>query len=159
MSTSLKLTDNWTLWAHLPHDTDWSVKSYKKILTFNTVEEAIALYETIPALMVKNCMLFLMREGINPMWEDPKNKDGGCFSYKIKNNQVTNVWKHISYMLVGDTLSTNAKSQINGVTVSPKKNFCVLKIWMETCEEQNPKVIDPNSGVVSNGCLFKRHIA
>ena len=27
-----QLYDNWTLWAHLPHDTDWTVKSYKKIL-------------------------------------------------------------------------------------------------------------------------------
>ena len=28
------LADTWTLWAHLPHDTDWSIKSYKRILTF-----------------------------------------------------------------------------------------------------------------------------
>ena len=156
---SHELSDTWTLWAHLPHDTDWSVKSYKKILTFNTVEEAIALYETIPTVMVKNCMLFLMRKGIKPMWEDPKNKEGGCFSYKIKNNQIEEIWKHVSYMLVGETLSSNTKSCINGVTVSPKKNFCVLKVWMESCEEQNPQVIDPNSGVVSAGCIFKRHIA
>ena len=159
MSTTLKLSDTWTLWAHLPHDTDWSVKSYKKIITFNTVDEAVALYETIPALMVKNCMLFLMRKDIKPMWEDSKNKDGGCFSYKIKNNQVHETWKRVSYMLIGNMLSSNAKSQINGVTVSPKKNFCVLKIWMETCEEQNPKVVNPKSGVSSDGCLFKRHIA
>ena len=153
------LSDTWTLWAHLPHDTDWSVKSYKKILTFNTVEEAVALFETIPTVMVKNCMLFLMRKGIKPMWEDPKNREGGCFSYKIKNNQIEEIWKHVSYMLVGETLSSKAKSRINGVTVSPKKNFCVLKVWMETCEEQNPQVIDTESGVVSNGCIFKRHIA
>lgn len=153
------LSDTWTLWAHLPHDTDWSVKSYKKILTFNTVEEAVALYETIPTVMVKNCMLFLMRKGIKPMWEDPKNREGGCFSYKIKNNQIEEIWKHVSYMLMGETLSSKAKSRINGVTVSPKKNFCVLKVWMETCEEQNPQVIDTASGVVSNGCIFKRHLA
>ena len=30
-----KLHDNWIYWAHLPHDTDWTLKSYKKILTFN----------------------------------------------------------------------------------------------------------------------------
>ena len=24
------LYDKWVLWAHLPHDTDWSIKSYKK---------------------------------------------------------------------------------------------------------------------------------
>ena len=23
------LFDKWVLWAHLPHDTDWSIKSYK----------------------------------------------------------------------------------------------------------------------------------
>ena len=42
-----KLHDSWTLWAHLPHDTDWSVKSYKKIMTFSTVEAALVLNETI----------------------------------------------------------------------------------------------------------------
>ena len=26
------LSDTWTLWGHLPHDTDWSRKSYKNIL-------------------------------------------------------------------------------------------------------------------------------
>lgn len=157
-SESHTLSESWTLWAHLPHDTDWSVKSYKKILTFNTIEEAVALYETIPPIMVQNCMLFLMRKGIKPMWEDPKNREGGCFSYKIKNNQIPGIWKRTSYLLLGNTLTRKSKSQINGITVSPKKNFCVLKIWTEDCAEQNPNVVSPESGVASTGCLFKRHI-
>ena len=76
------LFDKWTLWAHLPHDTDWSLKSYRKIIKFNSVEEVIALVNSVPDLMIKNCMLFLMRDGINPTWEDPANVDGGCFSFK-----------------------------------------------------------------------------
>ena len=36
------LSDKWTLWAHLPHDTNWNIDSYHDILTFNTVEEGIA---------------------------------------------------------------------------------------------------------------------
>ena len=83
-----KLNDKWTLWAHLPHDIDWTVKSYKKILTFDSVESAITLCETIPEKMINNCMLFLMRDGILPMWEDNKNKNGGCFSYKVNNKNV-----------------------------------------------------------------------
>mgnify|MGYP003866091315 FL=1 len=79
------MSDKWTLWAHLPHDTDWSLNSYKKIMTFTTVEEALVLYETLPDKMIKNCMLFLMREGIKPTWEDEKNRGGGCFSYKVSN--------------------------------------------------------------------------
>ena len=32
-----KLSHQWTLWAHLPHNTDWSMKSYIKIYTFGHV--------------------------------------------------------------------------------------------------------------------------
>ena len=31
------LYDKWVLWAHLPHDTDWSVTSYTKIMEVNTM--------------------------------------------------------------------------------------------------------------------------
>ena len=34
-----KLSHRWTLWAHLPHDTDWTINSYKKVYTTTTVEE------------------------------------------------------------------------------------------------------------------------
>ena len=84
-----KLKDTWILWGHLPHDTDWSEKSYVKIKECNTVETVLALYENLPDNMIKNCMLFLMRKGIKPMWEDTKNKEGGCFSYKVSNKIST----------------------------------------------------------------------
>ena len=45
--TEHKLYDKWTLWAHLPHDTNWTFESYIRILTFNTAEEIIMLLETI----------------------------------------------------------------------------------------------------------------
>ena len=56
------LNSNWTMWAHLPHDTDWSLNSYKKIYTFKTIEELKTLIDIIPEKMIKNCMLFIMRE-------------------------------------------------------------------------------------------------
>ena len=51
------LDDKWVLWAHLPHDTDWSLKSYNKVITFQNIEELITLNNTIPERMLKNCML------------------------------------------------------------------------------------------------------
>jgi len=155
-----QLHDKWTLWAHLPHDTDWTVKSYKKIMTFSTIEEAIVLYETIPDKMVKNCMLFLMRDGIKPTWEDEKNCDGGCFSYKVGNKNVTTTWKHASYLLIGESLTSESKlgASINGITISPKKNFCIIKIWLDSCEFQNPRKIMEIAGIVPDGCLFKKHV-
>tara|TARA_B110000259_G_scaffold159781_1_gene182967 strand:+ start:235 stop:777 length:543 start_codon:yes stop_codon:yes gene_type:complete len=154
-----RLHNNWTLWAHLPHDTDWTVKSYKKIMTFTTVEEALVLYETLPDKMIKNCMLFLMREGIKPTWEDEKNRGGGCFSYKVGNKNIITTWKHASYSLIGETLTAESKlcASINGITISPKKNFCIIKIWLGNCDFQNPQKIGEVAGIVPQGCLFKKH--
>ena len=156
-----KLSDNWTLWAHLPHNTDWSLNSYIKIKTFTTVEETIAVTETLPAILVENCMLFLMREGIKPIWEDPKNRNGGCFSYKVSNKSVHKVWKELSYVVVGGTVSKQSSyaNSVTGITISPKKNFCILKIWMADCSNQNPAVVTTDlKGITSQGCLFKKHL-
>jgi len=155
-----KLANSWTIWAHLPHDTDWSINSYKEIYTFDTVEDSIAITETLPDVLVKNCMLFLMKKGIKPIWEDPKNRSGGCFSYKIANKNVYEVWKELSYVLVGSSISKENAfcSNVNGITISPKKNFCIIKIWTANCNNQNPSIVtDEVKGLASNGCLFKKH--
>ena len=154
-----KLSHQWTLWAHLPHDTNWSASSYKKIYEFETAEEAIAIFETLPPKLVMNCMLFLMRKGIVPMWEDAKNRNGGCFSYKVANKEVNQAWKQLSYVTVGETISTNLTvlPHLNGITISPKKNFCIVKIWMANCNFQNAGVVRELEGITAHGCLFKKH--
>jgi hypothetical protein len=155
-----ELSDAWIIWAHLPHDTDWSLRSYMKIYEFNTVEQAITITETLPPVLVTNCMLFLMRKGINPIWEDERNRNGGCFSYKIPNKDVPDAWKQLSYSLVGETMSDNNKllPHINGITISPKKNFCIIKVWLANCSFQDAAVIREVQGITSHGCLFKRHV-
>ena len=155
------LADKWTMWAHLPHDIDWSISSYKKIYTIDSVEGAIAITETMPEVLVKNCMLFLMREGIKPIWEDPKNRQGGCFSYKISNKNVFEVWKDLTYVLVGNSISSQPSfvANVTGITISPKKNFCIIKVWMSSCANQNPAIVTNDvKGLTSQGCLFKRHV-
>ena len=160
-STDYKLYDKWTLWSHLPHDTNWTFESYSRIFTFDSIHSIIMLLETIPDEMITNCMLFIMREGIKPMWEDPKNKKGGCFSYKINNKNVSSIWKNLSYSLVGESLTENAdiRSCINGITISPKKNFCIVKIWLSNCDYQNPEVLTKINDMSCHGCLFKKHIS
>ena len=37
IETFHQLSNRWTLWAHLPHNTDWSITSYIPIATFTTV--------------------------------------------------------------------------------------------------------------------------
>jgi hypothetical protein len=102
-----------------------------------------------------------MKEGVKPIWEDPKNRAGGCFSYKISNKSVYEVWKELSYVLVGETISSHSSfvANVTGITISPKKNFCIIKIWMSNCANQNPNIITSEvKGLSSQGCLFKKHV-
>ena len=153
------LFDKWVLWAHLPHDTDWSLDSYKDIMCMKYAEDVVSLYSFLPEILVKNCMLFLMREGITPTWEDEKNRSGGCFSFKIPNKTVSSVWKRLSYVLMGETISNDIKllRAANGITISPKKSFCIIKIWMANCKHQNPAALGSIPGLTIQGCLFKKH--
>ena len=155
-----ELVDEWKLWAHLPHDTDWSIKSYHHVSTFTTVENTIAVTETLPEVLVKNCMLFVMKNNIMPIWEDEQNRAGGCFSYKIVNKNVYEVWKELTYVLVGGSISSNAQfvKNVTGITISPKKNFCIVKIWLKNCDFQNPSAVTNDvKGISPQGCLFKKH--
>ena len=79
--------------------------------------------------------------------------------YKVSNKIVYECWKSLTYNLVGESLSDNKKLQndINGITISPKKNFCIIKIWLATCNFQNASLIKCNSGIDAHGCLFKKH--
>ena len=83
------------------------LSSYIEITTINTAEDTCKYVENFPDILIKNCMLFIMRKGINPYWEDPQNIKGGCFSYKVSNKIVVQCWKNLSYLLLGETL-TNA---------------------------------------------------
>lgn len=154
------LHDTWTLWAHLPKDTDWSLASYKKILTFNTIEDLVGLKKVIPKNMYVNCMLFLMKEGISPTWEDAQNREGGCFSYKISTEHVEESWDNLTKMIIGNTLVNNKdmESDINGITISPKRNFCIVKVWMASCNYTKPTSINTIHKSVSNkNVIFKQH--
>ncbi len=157
--TMHKLSDKWVLWAHLPHDTDWSLSSYIKIMEFNELENLLLLQRAIPEKMVKNCMLFLMKKGVNPTWEDPKNREGGCFSFKVINKNVFSSWNNLLVTLITNNISKNSKfmNKITGVTISPKKTFCIVKIWMESVQFQNVMSMENIDYLNVHGCLFKRH--
>jgi translation initiation factor 4E len=149
--------NTWTLYAHLPHVTDWSLKSYIKVMTINSIEEIIALYDLLSPKLISSCMLFLMKNDIKPLWEDPANKLGGSFSYKVSNQFVPHAWKELSYMVCGSTLMKNYDS-INGITISPKKNFCIIKIWLDTCKLTDPTLITYPKNLQAKGCIFKKHL-
>lgn len=151
--------DNWKLYAHLPHDTDWSVHSYKYISQIRSLEELTTIQRYLSDNLIKNCMLFLMRNNIMPVWEDSANILGGCVSYRVGIEELPTIWNETCNYLVSENITTNHDilPEINGITISPKKNFGILKIWMKTCDHNTMDWINPELNALKNP-LFKKHI-
>ena len=154
------LHDTWNYYYHLPNDKTWDLTSYKLIIeNIDNAEKLIAINETIPENIIKNCMLFIMRSGITPMWEDKMNRNGGCFSFKVPNKQVQLAWRSLFYSICGETLCIEKKNNqfINGITISPKRNFCIIKIWLRDCSLQDSNILIDIEHLSKAGCLFKKH--
>ena len=151
------LESKWTIWYHLPNDTNWSINSYTKLFDYNTVEKCVALNSLIYEKLLLECMFFIMKDNIPPVWEAPENINGGCFSFKIQNKHVPNIWKTLIYSTAGNTLFKNddAMSYVNGITISPKKFFCIIKIWMGSDKYSDTDLFDNNIIRFTECCIFK----
>lgn len=155
------LSSKWSLFYHLPQNKNWDLVSYVNMFnSIDTLEKLIAVNEYIPENIVKYCMLFVMLKGVSPMWEDIKNRNGGCFSYKVVNKYVIEVWKELMYLLCTSKLTVNpiSMSKITGITISPKRNFCIIKIWLTDCSIQEPSSIVQIENLTKMGCIFKKHV-
>jgi hypothetical protein len=156
------LSEEWILWYH-PPTADWTPSSYVKIGCLKNVEQTITTLESLPVKLVINSSLFIMRKGVMPIWEDPKNRNGGYISYKIPNAEVPITWREVVYSLVGNTISSQKSfiTCVNGASLAPKRGFCILKIWQTNCDNQNPAIITNaikgiNESRAKDGVLFSK---
>ena len=96
------LNDEWVLFHHLPSEKDWTLSGYSVISdNIKTVEDVILVNKNLTDNIIKYSMLFFMRKGITPLWEDPANRTGGCFSYKVINKHVVQVWRSMMFHAAG----------------------------------------------------------
>ena len=135
-----KLNNYWKLWFHKMDVNEWNIESYHELCKISSLEDAIKLFENISNLIVTNSMIFLMKNNITPLWENEENINGGSFSYKITNEIIINIYKKLIYFIISENLDNVHDiviQNINGISISPKKNFCILKIWVADLKEIN----------------------
>jgi len=133
-----KLNAPWSLYYHSPASSDWTLESYTKVATVDTVETFCTLVELVEQQVVHLHlgMFFLMRDTIMPTWEDPNNRKGGCWSYKVPMHEVNAIWRQLAVRLVGEELSTPSLV-LNGISMSPKRGFCIVKVWNRSSSEKD----------------------
>jgi Eukaryotic initiation factor 4E len=132
------LNDTWTVYFHEPSDPDWTMGSYVRLDQISSIEAFWKVHEGVRPFLNRG-MFFLMREHVFPCWDDPSNIKGGCISLKIPKEDVEAFWEKVGTRLLGETLvvppgdceEADAWSAVNGVSISPKRFFCICKLWLK----------------------------
>jgi hypothetical protein len=115
----------------------------------------VAVMKSIETISI-NCMVFVMKEDIQPLWEHERNKGGGAFSYKIPEASTVSFWNGLVFLTVGSTLldSPEEMAYVNGVTISPKKNFHIIKVWFAACKGVETFSLNDEMGVQHEGRIY-----
>jgi len=153
-----KLTDTWTLWYHSPENDDWKFKSYKKIYEFDTIEKYWKLIDEIPPLHFSSGMFFLMKNNIPPLWEDQYNINGGHWSYKVFKKNASECFIEAMTATIAEQICQE-KSIITGISISPKKGFCIIKVWNNDSDYQDPTILNETiKGFIASDTIYKSHM-
>lgn len=140
--------NSWNLWYHHEKD-NWAISGYRKIHTINNLEDFWSLFNNWNKIGgVYSRQFFLMKNDIEPTWEDENNRNGGCWSLKVPIQIAFNIWERLSCFLMLEQVS-NIKDDINGLSISVKKNNnCVIKIWNKS--KENSDVLNLNEKIFGN---------
>jgi hypothetical protein len=121
--------DKLNLWYHHEKD-NWKLSGYKKIYEINNSTDFWKLYnnwDKIKGINYKH--YFLMKNNIIPIWEDEQNIKGGCWSFKINEEQTFDLWYDLSIYLACNQLLTNQDDIVGISSCLKKNNNSVIKIW------------------------------
>jgi len=143
METETKLSHNWAIWYHHEKD-NWKLSGYKQIYKMETVGDFWRFYNNWDKVGgVTNKHFFLMREDVSPIWEDPKNINGGCWSFKIQEEQAEDLWEDLSTNIVCNQLCPTIPNELVGLSICLKKNSnTVVKIWNKNSKHNSLKLIN-----------------
>jgi hypothetical protein len=143
----MSLNDVWTYYFHDPNDSDWTYPSYQSLANISSIEDFWSVHQLLKD-KIHMGMFFLMREHIFPCWDDKYNCDGGCLSIKVLKQDLSVFWEELSIRILGENLLKQEKmhlwNHINGMSISPKKHFCIVKVWLQSGEISAEDIIVPN---------------
>ena len=154
----MKTNNKWKLWSHNLHHDNWELDSYNNILEINNLYDLKIMTEYVDKEILLNNMIFLMKDNILPIWEDENNRNGCSASFKITNIFI---WNELSIELITLNIFKDLSkiNEINGISITLKKNFYIIKIWFKNNISDFSNIINNVCSVLeSKNCRIKKHI-
>ncbi len=139
----VRFSDTWNVWYHHTKD-NWTIDGYKKIFKIDNGIDFWKLYnnwESLGGITARH--FFLMKNDTHPVWEDPVNMKGGCWSFKIVDSMASELWEDLSVLIVSNELVQGTTALGLSITLK-KNNMCVVKIWNDDSNKNSIKYINKN---------------
>ena len=158
MTDVYPLSDTYTLWFHHVNDNNWSEESYIKLMEICSLKDLWEIRNSLPN--VTSGMFFLMRDTISPRWEDINNIDGGYWTFRVMKKDSSEVWYNLMSALVGNTLTKDSANyqEINGISISPKINNAIIKIWNNDATKHSSAILAGSvPGIVPEEAHYRKH--
>lgn len=140
-----KIINKWCLWYHNDKD-NWTILGYEKCHEIETIKDFWNLYNFLEKNEnITNKHFFLMKNDTTPIWEDTKNINGGCWSFKIVSDNAYKLYEELSTYLVCEKLCPDISDEIMGLSICLKKNNnVIIKIWNNNSKNNSLKFINEN---------------
>lgn len=121
---------SWSLYFHAHDNPKWNLASFTLVGQVKTWCEFWSLIEGLRTEAIADGMFFFMRDPIPPLWENHQNIRGGSYSIRVQRKDAGETY--VSYVIatmLGTLTKDGAANTVNGISISPKKGFNILKMW------------------------------
>lgn len=139
------LHHKWVLWFDnprlAPEGTTWR-ENLKECGKFDSVEKFWEVFNNVkPASqLATNGNYHIFRDGIEPMWEDKGNVNGGKFVLTIpkkdsKEGRCDEWWLFTVLAVIGETMDMSG-DELCGTVVSIRKSQDRIALWLKSCNRE-----------------------
>lgn len=136
------LQNRWALWFFKNDKSKTWQANLRLISKFDTVEDFWALYNHIQlsSNLMPGCDYSLFKDGIEPMWEDEKNKRGGRWLITLtkqqRRNDLDRFWLETLLCLIGESFD-DYSDDVCGAVVNVRAKGDKIAIWTTECENRD----------------------
>lgn len=137
MGDNKTLNSKWTVSVHNNDNDDWTIDSYDHIYDFDTIGSFWRFFNNFHLLDKISNDIFIMRDGITPIWEDLNNRSGGICSLKIdyhvkggRNEIGSEIMLCLCMLMINESLVPE-NGDINGISYAIRNRSIFIKIWVK----------------------------
>ncbi|XP_016052611.1 PREDICTED: eukaryotic translation initiation factor 4E type 1B [Miniopterus natalensis] len=135
------LQSKWALWF-FKNDRSRAWQDNLHLVTkFDTVEDFWAMYSHIQlaSKLSSGCDYALFKDGIEPMWEDARNKRGGRWLVSLAKQQrhieLDRLWLETLLCLIGESFEEYSR-EVCGAVINIRTKGDKIAVWTREAENQ-----------------------